>query len=209
MCNSPSEPVFDTTGKFGPFAGQMFVGDVAGGRILRIMLEEVDGVMQGACVKFVDKDLRAGNNRLVFSPDGTQLYTGQTMRGWGTPAEGLQRITFTGETPFDAKTVSLTKDGFAITFTKPVDPTGGVRPESYRLKRYYYQYTHKYGSPQTEETKLTVGKVTLSADGLTANLAFDGLMAGRVIELDLDLSAADGTRIRQPVICYTINRLRP
>jgi len=208
MCNSPSEPIFDTKGKFGPFAGQMFVGDVAGGRILRVMLEEVDGVMQGACVKFVDKDLRAGNNRLVFSPDGTQLYTGQTMRGWGTPAEGLQRITFTGATPFDAKTVSLTKDGFVITFTKPVDPLGGARAASYKLKRFYYRYGPAYGSPQMEETKLMVGAVVLSADHLTATIAVEGLQANRLVELDLDLNAADGTRIRQPVVCYTINRLR-
>jgi glucose/arabinose dehydrogenase len=208
MCNSPSEPVFDTKGKFGPFAGQMFIGDVAGGRILRVMLEEVDGVMQGACVKFVDKDLRAGNNRLVFSPDGTQLYTGQTMRGWGTPAEGLQRISFTGENPFDVKTVSLTKEGFVLTFTKPVDPVGGARPGSYKLKRFYYRYSPQYGSPVMEETKLTVGSAVLSADGLTATIAVEGLQTNRLVELDLDVNAADGTRLRQPVVCYTINRLR-
>jgi hypothetical protein len=208
MCNSPTEPIFDTKGGFGPFAGQMFVGDVAGGRILRVMLEEVDGVMQGACVKFVDKDLRAGNNRLVFSPDGTQLYTGQTMRGWGTPAEGLQRITFTGEVPFDAKTMSLTKDGFVVTFTKPIDPVGGARPGSYKMKRYYYGYGPQYGSPQKDETELKVTSVVLSPDGLSATLVVDGLQKDRIVQLDLDLNAADGTRIRQPVLCYTINRLR-
>ena len=208
MCNSPSEPVFDTTGKFGPFAGQMFVGDVAGGRILRVMLEEVDGVMQGACVKFVDQSLRAGNNRLVFSPDGTQLYTGQTVRGWGAPSEGLQRITFTGGVPFDVKTISLTTTGFVLTFTKPLDSTAGARPASYQAKRYHYNYGPQYGSPVLEETKLTVSVVTLSADGLTATITLDGLKTDRIVQLDLDLTAADGTRIRQPMVCYTINRLR-
>ncbi len=208
MCNSPSEPVFDTKGKFGPFAGQMFVGDVAGGRILRVMLEEVDGMMQGACIKFVDKDLRAGNNRLVFSPDGTQLYTGQTMRGWGQPAEGLQRITFTGAMPFDVKAMTLTKDGFVVTFTKPVDPVGGARPGSYKAKRFYYGYGPQYGSPKRDETELKVTSVTLSADGLSATLVIDGIQKDRLVELGLDLNAADGTRIRQPTLCYTINRLR-
>jgi hypothetical protein len=164
--------------------------------------------MQGACVKFVDKDLRAGNNRLVFSPDGTQLYTGQTVRGWGQPAEGLQRISFTGETPFDVKTISLTKEGFVLTFTKPVDPVGGTRASSYRAKRYWYRYSPQYGSPQMDETKLTIGTAVLSADGLTATIAVDGLETKRIVELDLDLKAADGTRLRQPVVCYTINRLR-
>ena len=65
------------------------------------MFEEVNGVTQGACVKLVDKGLKAGNNRLVFSPDGKTLYTGQTVRGWGRPSEGMQRITFNGKTPFE------------------------------------------------------------------------------------------------------------
>jgi glucose/arabinose dehydrogenase len=208
MCNSPSEPVFDTKGKFGPFAGQMFIGDVAGGRILRIMVEEVDGVMQGACVKFVDQGLRAGNNRLVFSPDGTQLYTGQTVRGWGTPAEGLQRITFTGDMPFDVKNISLTKDGFVLSFTKPLDPITGAQATSYKAKRYWYRYSPQYGSPEMEETALKVGGLSLSADGLSATMSVEGLQSNRIVQFDLDVTAADGSRIRQPVVCYTINRLR-
>ncbi len=208
MCNSPSEPLVDTKGAFGPFAGQMFIGDVAGGRILRIMLEEVDGVMQGACVKFVDDGLRAGNNRLVFSPDGKTLYTGQTVRGWGNPSEGLQRITFTGEMPFDVQKMSLTKDGFAITFTKPIDRESGGRPESYKLERYYYEYWPKYGSPQKDKTKLTVTAVKVSDDGLQAIVTVDGLKAETITQLDLSVKAADGSKIRQGTLCYTINRLR-
>jgi hypothetical protein len=48
----------------------------------------------------------------------------------------------------------------------------------------------------------------VSADGLTVTLTIDGLKAESITQLDLDLNAADGTRIRQPVVCYTINRLR-
>ena len=208
MCNSPSEPIFDTKGNFGPFAGQMFVGDVAGGRILRVMLEEVDGVMQGACVKFVDQGLRAGNNRLVFSPDGKELYTGQTVRGWGQPSEGLQRIAFTGEMPFDVKTTSLMKDGFVLTFTKPIDPVAGANPSSYKLERFYYDYTSNYGSPQRDQTKLTVTKAVVSADGLSVNLTVDDLKVETITQINVNLKAADGTPIRQPVVCYTINRMR-
>jgi plastocyanin len=207
MCNSPSQPVFDTKGAFGPFAGQMFVGDVAGPCVLRVMLEEVDGVMQGACVKFVE-GLRAGNNRLVFSPDGTQLYVGQTVRGWGNPSEGLQRVTFTGALPFDVKAMTLTKEGFTLTFTKPVEAIGGARPGSYKAKHYRYRYSPAYGSPQIDEADLAVGAATLSADGLTVTLAIAGLQVDRIVQLDLDLNAADGSRIRQPRLCYTINRLR-
>jgi sugar lactone lactonase YvrE len=125
MMNSPGDPIFDVTkGKFGPFAGQMFVPDESGQRILRLMLEKVDGEWQGACAVFLqDHGLRAGNNRLVFSPDGKALYSGQTMRGWGGPVEGLQRIIYTEKPVFEVHNISLKPDGFELTFTEPVEPT--------------------------------------------------------------------------------------
>lgn len=206
MCNSPSEPIFDRQGTFGPFAGQMFVGDVAGGRILRIMLDEVDGQMQGSCVKFVDQNLRAGNNRLVFSPDGTQLYTGQTMRGWGEPAEGLQRITYTGVTPFEVQQVTLTPTGFAVTFTKPVATV--ATSAICKAKSYYYKYVPQYGSPQMEITSLPVGPAALSADGRTATFAVEGMAIQRIVQLDFTVTAADGTKLAHPQVCYTLNRFR-
>src|SRR5690606_24564884 len=72
MGNSLTEPVFDYTGgKFGPFGGQMLLGEMEKGRIVRVMMEEVGGQLQGACVPLLDsKDLRLGTNRMAFAPDG-------------------------------------------------------------------------------------------------------------------------------------------
>jgi len=36
-----------TDGKFGPFAGQLFIGEMNRERIVRVMLETVDGALQG------------------------------------------------------------------------------------------------------------------------------------------------------------------
>lgn len=50
---SPGEPVWDTTkGKFGPFAGQVFVGDFTK-LICRIFLEKIDGEYQGVAFPFI------------------------------------------------------------------------------------------------------------------------------------------------------------
>jgi hypothetical protein len=44
MGQSLSEPVWDQTGgKFGPFAGQMFIGDQTHSTVMRVTLEKVDG----------------------------------------------------------------------------------------------------------------------------------------------------------------------
>jgi len=49
---SPGDPVWDTTGgKFGPFAGQVFIGDFTK-LITRVDLEKVAGEYQGACFPF-------------------------------------------------------------------------------------------------------------------------------------------------------------
>lgn len=53
MGGSPGEPVWDTTGgRFGPFSGQVFIGDFTK-LISRVFLEKVAGEYQGACFPFI------------------------------------------------------------------------------------------------------------------------------------------------------------
>lgn len=212
MNNSPSEPVIDETGgKFGPFAGQMLIGDIAGPRLTRVMLEEVGGEMQGACVTFISGDIGGGNNRLVFSPDGSQLYVGQTFRGWTRDStDGLKRVTFTGDTPFEVQNISITKTGFQLTFTKPVDPTTLSQLSHYKAQSYWYKSHHNYGSPQHDVTELAVTSAQVSADGLTVDLTIPGIKPRRIVQFDLeaDLIATDGSTIGNPTICYTVRKLR-
>ena len=65
MANSPTKVLAITPdAKFGPFTGQLLVGEMNRGRIMRIMLEEVGGELQGACVPFID------GTRSRMQPDG-------------------------------------------------------------------------------------------------------------------------------------------
>lgn len=212
MNNSPSEPVIDdTNGKFGPFAGQMLIGDIAGPRITRVILEEVGGEMQGACVTFISGDIGGGNNRLTFSPDGTQLYVGQTFRGWTrNSTDGVKRVTFTGETPFEVQNISITKTGFKLTFTKPVDATTLSQLSHYKTQSYWYKSHYHYGSPQQDVIALKVTNASVSADGRTVDLTIPGVEAKRIVQFDLGegLVATDGSTIGNPTICYTVRKLR-
>lgn len=212
MNNSPSEPVIDdTAGQFGPFAGQMLIGDIAGPRITRVMLEEVGGEMQGACVTFISGDIGGGNNRLVFSPDGTQLYVGQTFRGWTRDStDGVKRVTFTGETPFEVQKISITKTGFKLTFTKPVDAATLSQLSNYKTQSYWYKSHYHYGSPQHDVTDLKVTNARVSTDGRTVDLTIPGIEPKRIVQFDLgaDLVATDGSTIGNPTICYTVRKLR-
>jgi hypothetical protein len=211
IANSPGQPLTDTTqGKFGPFAGQIFVTEFNVPRILRVMLEEVAGELQGAVAPFYDgTPLRSGSIRLAFAPDGS-LWVGQGQRRLGWPAdEGIQKVTWKGEAPMDVLSVHLTSTGFELTFTKPVDPAIVSHPEAFSIRRYYYLYHQEYGSPRTDVHSVPISHMKLSPDGLKVGFDVDVLQAGDIYEFTLKgVMAADGTPVLNPLVAYTANRLQ-
>ncbi len=210
MGGSVAEPLFDLSeGKFGPYAGQMFVAEWTYPRIHRVDLELVDGEYQGATFPFVyENGLRMANNRMAISTDGKSMYIAQTSRIWGS-IEGLQKITWTGRVPMDILSMKLTSQGFELTFTKPVDPTTAAEPSAYSMTHYYYLYHSTYGSPKTDVTPVKVENVDLSDDGLRATLTLDRLIPGRAYDLrPSGIQAADGERLATTIAVYTLNRLK-
>jgi hypothetical protein len=210
MSNSPGQPVYDLTqGKFGPFADQMIVSEFNVPRLLRVMLEEVSGEIQGAVAPLYDgAPLHAGNIRLAFAPDGS-LWVGQSERRLGWPAgHGIQKITWKGETPLDVLNVHLTSTGFEFTFTKPLERASAERPDSYTGRRYYYLYQAAYGSPRVDVHDVPASRISLSDDGLRVRFDVDGLHAGYIYEFTLNgLRGADGSPVLNPLVAYTANRL--
>ncbi|HSQ55443.1 MAG TPA: hypothetical protein VLM40_06830, partial [Gemmata sp.] len=209
MGKSASEPVWDTTGgKFGPFDGQCFVGDQTNANVMRVALEQVNGVYQGACFPFRN-GLQCGVNRLCFAPDGS-LMVGQTNRGWGSlggKPYGLERIAYNGIVPFEIHHVTLTKDGFDFVFTKPVDPKSlGNSPAT--VNSFTYIYMSQYGCPETDTRFEPVGKTKLSKDGKRLSVAVKGLRKGRVYDMRLEnISDVDGEKLLHSEAYYTLNEL--
>jgi hypothetical protein len=211
MGQSASEPRWDTTGgKFGPFAGQCFVGDQTKSIVMRVFLEKVNGRYQGACFPF-RSGFECGVNRLAFGPDAS-LYVGMTARGWGSlggKPYGLQRLVYTGVVPFEIYSMSLTKEGFELTFTKPVDKATADKLAAYSVKSFTYNYWGTYGSPEMDPKAEKVSELKVSADGKTVALAVEGRRVGRVYELHLDgVKSADGDAVLHPEAYYTLNDLR-
>ena len=210
MANSPTEPLADNTrGKFGPFAGQLLIGEMNQARIVRVMLENVDGQLQGACIPFLDgQGLRKGNNRLAFAPDGS-LYVGQNSHGW-LGDEGIQRIIYTGKPPLDIYNMQLTKQCFDLVFTQPVNAASALHTANYSLRHYNYSYHKKYGSHQMNLDSVPVRKVRVSPDRRRVSITLDQLKAGYVYELKLgNIQTSEGQPLANKLICYTVNRLLP
>jgi glucose/arabinose dehydrogenase len=209
MGKSISEPRFDTTGgKFGPFAGQMFLGDISNRLYMRAQLDKVDGQFQGACFPFLAHDDLVGANREAFAPDGA-LYVGITNRGWGKGTMGLRQIKWTGKMPFEIQKIELAKDGFNLTFTKPLDPATGEKSASYAVQHYGYKYENKYGGPEVNRTAVKDVEITLSADKKVVHLKLAEVIPLKVYEIRIPgVKSADGNELRNNIGWYTVNRLK-
>jgi hypothetical protein len=210
MGQSASEPIWDTTGgKFGPFAGQCFVGDQMKATVMRVVLEKVQGRFQGACIPF-RSGFECGVNRLAFGPNGS-LLVGMTNRGWGSlggKPYGLQRLVFTGLVPMEIHSMSLSKTGFDVTFTHPLDEAAAKREGAFSIISHTYNYWSTYGSPEEDRRPDAISLEELSADHKQVRLKVPNLRPGRVYELHLrDVRAASGEPVLHPEAYYTLNQL--
>lgn len=201
--------VDSTAGRFGPFAGQLFIGDFSLSVVMRATTELVDGVWQGACYPFRE-GFGTGLLALEFSPKG-YLVTGGTNRGW--PVRGnrhhlLQRLEWTGKTPFEIERVRIQPDGFLVDFTKPVSAASAAQTAHYRILTYTHIYQEYYGSPEVDHTTPRILRAQPAADGRSVRLVVDGVVAGHVHEFDLTgLKSADGEDLLHVKAYYTVNRI--
>jgi glucose/arabinose dehydrogenase/azurin len=207
---STSGILADTTkGAFGPFAGQLFVGDQGQSKVMRVFLEKVNGVYQGAAFPFRD-GFSSGVLRMVWGKDGS-MFVGMTSRGWGStgPAPyGLQRLEWTGLTPFEVLSVEARSDGFELTFTKPVNREIAADLSSYHVTGFTYKYHSTYGSPIINQETGVIRGVQVSDDGLRARIVVDGMRKGYIHELKLTSMRSSGDEpLLHDVAYYTLNEI--
>ena len=168
VANSPGNPAWQLDDKFGPFKGQMLIGDQTQSNLLRVVVENVDGVEQGSVMPFFE-GLESGVMRPVFMPDGS-LLLGQTGRGWqakGGKVASLQHVRWDGKTVAPAiVAMSATRDGFKITLTQPLG--GGVNASLLRsalsIESWTYRDAPDYGSPELDTRNEDTTSIAVSPD---------------------------------------------
>lgn len=208
---STSEPVKIPEGAFGPFSGQLLIGDQGMSIISRVFMETVNGVEQGASFLF-RSGFRSGVLRMAWGQDGS-LFVGETNRGWGSAGdanEGLERMVYdNSKVPFEMRAIRAMPDGFEIEFTKPVDKKSAEDLASYNVESYLYKYHPVYGSPPVNKETLKVKGVKVSADGLRARLVVDGLRQYYIHTITADgVTDQDGaSSLMHPIGYYTLNSI--
>lgn len=200
---------YNARGKMGPFEGQLFVGDQGQSKIMRVYLEKVKGVYQGAVFPFRE-GFSSGILRMKWGSDGS-MFVGMTSRGWGATGKeryGLQRLSWNGKIPFEMKTIEARPDGFEITFTQPIDAASARRASSFAVTRFTYQYHHNYGSPIINSGICPVRAVEISPDRMKVRLVVDSLKLGYIHEIKAEgvLSAQRNTLLHN-FGYYTLNQI--
>lgn len=221
LANSPGHPVWDLTeGEFGPFAGQMLIGDQTQSNLFRVALETLpDGTVQGAAMPFA-RDLASGAMRPVFLPDGS-LLLGQTGRGWqakGGHVASLQRIVWEGEqAPLAIERMTATASGFKVHFTRPLPAalSEAALKEVLALSSWSYRDAPDYGSERLAVREETASELTLDDTRQVLNIALSTTevpevhpqQTARVYHLILESEALQRDHSSVPMSAfYTLHR---
>lgn len=185
ISNSPGNIVWDTTqGKFGAFAGQLFIGDQMQSNLMRVVTENVAGKNQGVLIPFA-QGLESGVMRPLFLPDGS-LLLGQTGRGWqakGGKVASLQHMKWDGKTIAPALlNMNAEVDGFTLTFTQPLQ--NSISNDKLKKRIYVESWAYRdapeYGSPELDTTQENITGITISENRKKVRLHFAQLSHANV-----------------------------
>lgn len=197
-------------GRFGPFTGQLYVGEQTHSQVQRVFLEKVDGLYQGAVFHFLE-GFECGLIPVRLDNEAGVLFSGGSNRGWaarGSKPFTFERVRWTGTTPFEMLEMAARPGGFKLTFTEPVDPETASDPASYAMKAWTYIYQSEYGSPEVDQATPTIRHAAVSEDGLSVLLKIDGLIKGHVHQLDaIGVRSQDGDKLWHPQAWYTLNNI--
>jgi hypothetical protein len=146
---------------------------------------------------------------MCWGKDGS-MFVGGTNRGWGGGSKpySLDRLVWTGKTPFEVLEMKARPNGFELKFTQPVDPATAGDVTAYKMKSWTYNYHRDYGDKQRDEQPLTIAKATVSADKQSVILEIDGLKPFYVHELRLPgVKNAEGDKLLHDVGYYTLQKI--
>lgn len=201
--------------RFGPFEGHLLGCEFDSRRLVRMSLEQVAGVYQGAVYPLSAEpapgaETFEGPVVCAVAPDG-DIYIGNLRdSGWGAGANtgSLVRLRWLDQLPTGIAEVRAAPGGFTITFTGEVDPALAADPVNYAISSLRRIPTPAYGGPDQDRRVDKVKSVAVSADRRHVTLALDNLREGFVYEFRLR-SLVRGAKFFPDEAYYTLRKLAP
>ncbi|MFC3121384.1 hypothetical protein [Agaribacter flavus] len=203
LANSPTQAIAPPQNKlFGLPTDELIIGDMNQQRLIRFLPDQVNGVMQGAAIPFLETaQLGIGNNRFAFDLSGN-LWIGKTHLGWAGD-EGIKSVAWNKKPYLFVSDVTLTKNGFKISFSLPLDTKPSIAAEAHT-----YHYHAKYGSPKVDHSANIKVNTTLSEDRKTMWINYPQLASGYVYTMNLrGAQTQDSQALLGNIIRYTVNQI--
>jgi hypothetical protein len=220
--NSNGDQVWVTSDRWGPFKGEMLHLSYGTSSLFKVMMEEVNGQMQGGVVKFPLKFTSSAMRGRFNSRDG-QLYIAG-LNGWQSNATkdgGLDRVRYTGKPVLMPTALHATTAGVSITFTNAIDPKSAADPDNYSVEIWNYKWSSTYGSgdhstkSESESAgkkkaeghdQLTVKAASVSPDGKKIFLELPEISPCNQMHITMKLKTLEGKPL--PVEIYnTVHNL--
>jgi hypothetical protein len=211
--NSGAGQAFVDNSRWGPFQGFLIHASFGRSEIFLMMMEKVDGQVQGGAVRF-PLEFATGLMRPEFRPKDGQLYL-SGLFGWGTRQRnigGFYRVRYTGKPIYMPKELHATKDGVYISFTTPLDPSSAEDASNYSCSRWNYKWAPFYGSDNYKRNgekgkeKVRIESAKLQEDNRTVFLHINDMAEVMQMQTTYKIKAADGTAMKSEIL-HTVNVL--
>jgi len=203
---------------FGPFEGHLVGCEYDTRRLIRMTIEEVKGVMQGAAYPLSidppasDASVQGLLGPIVcaVSPQG-DLYVGNIRdSGWGAGnniGEIVRVRVEPDKLPCGIQEVKCTADGFLITFLQSIDAAKGKELANYSIASYRRESTPAYGGPDLDRRTEKVEAVEVSDDGRQVRVKVPDRRLGFVYEIRLKNLAQGSAEFFPSEAHYTLHAI--
>ncbi|MEX0929415.1 MAG: DUF6797 domain-containing protein [Balneolales bacterium] len=201
--------------RWGPLAGQWILGSYGQSTLFAVLTEQMGDRLQGGVVK-LPVESASGLMRGAVSPADGQLYVAG-LRGWqtlGTEDAAFERIRYAGGKVNLPRNIHITPAGVQLMFTDPVDPVSAQNINNYRVERWDYLYSSRYGSPEVlpdnsrheGRDTMTVTSVTISDNGKAIFMELEDMRSVMQMKIAYELTFNDGQKLGNAVY-HTVNWL--
>ncbi len=212
--NTPPDVLAQQGPRFGPLEGQLLACEYDTRRLVRISIDLVGEVPQGAVYPLsqppqadVDNEGPLGPLVCQVAPDG-DLYVGSirdSAWGGGSNTGELIRLVPTGQWPLGIAQIRALADGFQIEFTRPLAAGRGHDAAHYRIESFRRQATPDYGGPDLDRAAAKVTQVRLAADRRTVQLRVEPMRPGFVYQFQLRELSTPGEEFFPAEAFYTLH----
>lgn len=205
----------------GIYKNQFFFTDLSDtwkGRIYRVSMQEVSGVMQAAVIPF-SSNFGVGGSRMAWGPDGV-LYVGEigSSGSWSSLATlkpGLKRINPPADpeksSAFEVLAVrSMGPSTLELEFTEPVAADAN-QAGKYTIKQWTFQPQLSYGGGnKANQSTLSVQSALIKPDGKTVELHINGMLEKYLVHIAMTgLSSSTAGALWTPQVWFTLNKFGP